>query len=173
MTRLPSGNLTCTERAKLKGNVQSIRGRSAHRLFLWLHLTHRQDREVFVPAGFAAQRRHAEQPPDHAQSAMHVLRRDALQFEVAANRAVCVKRVAQRHQPRMKSRVAGPAAPRVVTKSAQRVVCNRLTPRSSSTVLFADGASHLEFGLSSAFALRIGRCLPPGKLNNALFSKVQ
>src|SRR5208283_3644415 len=152
---------------------ESIRGRSADRLFLWLYLTYGENREVFVPAGFATQRRHTEQPPDSAQRAMHMLRRDALQFEVAADRAVCVKRVAQRHQSRMEPRVAGPAPPRIDTQNAQRIVCNRLAPRSSSAVLFTDGAGHLWFRLSSAFALRIGQCLPPGKLNNVPFPKVQ
>jgi len=49
---------------------------------------------------------------------MHMLGRDVLQFEVAAYRAMGVKRIAQRHQPRMKSRVAGTAAPRIDTKGA-------------------------------------------------------
>src|SRR5208283_604397 len=61
-----------------QGNAQSIRGRYAHSFFFRLQLAHGQNREVFIPAGFAAKSRYMQQPPQNSQRAVHILGGDAL-----------------------------------------------------------------------------------------------
>ncbi len=131
--------------------IHLIRRGDAHRFFFRLRFAHRQNREVLIPAGFATERGHAEQAPQESQGTVHIMRGNALQLQVAANRAVRVEGIAQRHQPRMKSCVAGAASPRINAQSAQRIVCYRMAPRSSCTNLLTHGAGHLRVGLSSEF----------------------
>lgn len=69
--------------------------------------------------------------------------RDALQSKIAADRAVGVERIAERHQPGVKTRFAALATPGVDTDDAQDVIGSRLAARSTRTFVLADGTIHL------------------------------
>jgi hypothetical protein len=69
--------------------------------------------------------------------------RDALQSRIAANRAVGVERIAERHQTGVESGMASLATPRVNAKCAKNIVGSRLAARPARTILLADGTIHL------------------------------
>jgi len=79
----------------------------------------------FVTARSATQRRQSQDPPKSRGRAGHTIRGDALQFQVAAIRAMGVKQNAQRQEPRAKSRPASFAAPRQDARSAEEKVPHR------------------------------------------------
>ncbi len=78
-----------------------------------------------VPAGFAAQRGDSQKASDDGCRAGDALCRDALQFQVAADSAVRIQESAKRHQARVKSRLAGFAAPRQDATETEEIVQHR------------------------------------------------
>jgi len=65
-----------------------------------------------MPAGGAAHCREPEDPPEDRCYSVDPLGSDAMQFVVAANPAVSIKKGAQWHLASVKSRLAGLTAPR-------------------------------------------------------------
>ena len=122
-----------------------------------------QNREIFVPARVAAERRDAQIPPEKSEDGVHVFRRDALQSKIAANRAMGVERIAQRHQPGVEPRSTALATPRIDTNGAQNVIGSRLAARATRTTLLADGTVHLGRWIPLQFAHRIGQMPKSGK----------
>jgi hypothetical protein len=110
---------------------------------LLLLLLKRQNREVLIPAGSAAERRNMQIPPDNPKQGVHMFGRDALQRGIAANRAMGVERIAERHQSRVESGMASLATPRVQPECAEDIVRRCLAARSARTILLADGTIHL------------------------------
>jgi len=83
---------------------------------------HRPHGKKIIPAGFTTQCRKIEDAPENPGCARYARGRDALQFEVPANPAVCVEESAKRHQAGVKSLLAGFAAPRQDARKAQEIV---------------------------------------------------
>src|SRR5436853_5059523 len=75
-----------------------------------------------MPAGCAAQRREPEDAPKDGRHAWHMLGRNVLQFEVAANPAMSIEERAKRHQAGVKSQLAGFAAPRQDSRETEEIV---------------------------------------------------
>jgi hypothetical protein len=71
----------------------------------------REYRKVFMTAGFAAISRNADRSPQEGKRRVHVVAGNTLQLRIAANRAMGMEGMPQRHQPRMKTRVAFHATP--------------------------------------------------------------
>ncbi len=78
-----------------------------------------------MTAGFAAQRPQSQDPPKSRSRARHTISGDALQFQVAAIRAMGVEPSAKRQKPRAKSRLASFAAPRQDARGAEQKVLHR------------------------------------------------
>jgi hypothetical protein len=72
-----------------------------------------------------------------------VFGRDALQGGIAADRAVGVERIAERHQPGVEAGMASLATPRVNAQGTENIVGSRLAARPARTILLADGTIHL------------------------------
>ena len=103
----------------------------------------RKHREILVPARLAAERRNMQVPPDKPKQGVHVFGRNAFQCGIAADRAVSVERIAERHQPGVEASLAALTTPGVETERAQNVISRRLAARSSRLVALADGTVHL------------------------------
>jgi hypothetical protein len=114
----------------------SVRGRKFDRV----PVAPRQNREEFVPARFAAERRQMASAPDRRKCRSHVLRRDASQVSIPANRAMRVQSIAQPHHAGVEARPASRAPPGVYTKNAQDIVRGALPARTPRAEMFTDGA---------------------------------
>ncbi len=88
----------------------------------------RTQSEKLMPAGFAAQRGQSENTPKGRRHPVDVIRRNALQVEVTADGTVCVKQMVKGNCPRVKTRLAGHAAPRQHVRGAEQIVERRLAP---------------------------------------------
>jgi hypothetical protein len=71
-----------------------------------------------------------------------MLRRDSLDFLISADRTMCAQRFAERHKPRVESRMTIIAAPRVDSEHAQHKIGCELATRPSRVFTLADGADH-------------------------------
>lgn len=103
----------------------------------------RPDREIFVTAGLTPVGRHRQPPPQKREAGIHIFGGDTLQIRIPTNRAVRMKRVAQRHKAGMKTRFALLAAPRIQSKYAKDIVRSVLSARTAGVLAFADWAIHL------------------------------
>jgi hypothetical protein len=72
----------------------------------------------------------------------HMLGRDSLDFLISADRAMRSQRFAERHKPRVESRMAIIAAPRINSEHAQHEIGCELATRPSRVFTLADGADH-------------------------------
>jgi len=88
-------------------------------------VSQRSHGKKFVPAGVATQRWQSQDPSKCRSRARHMFSGDALQFQVAAIRAMGVKQNAKRQKPRVKSRLASLAAPRQNACGAEQKVPHR------------------------------------------------
>jgi hypothetical protein len=122
-----------------------------------------QNRKIFVPAGFAAKRRNVQIPPEESKQGVHVFGRDALQGGIAANRAVRVDGIAERHQPGMEAGTTALATPGVNAENAENMIGSRLAARPARAILFADGAVHLGRWIPLRMVHRIGQMPRGGK----------
>jgi len=86
---------------------------------------YRTQRKKFIPARLAAQRRNPEHPSEYGSHARNVLAGNPLQFQVAANFAVRVKKIVQRFDARAESRFACAAAPRQNSCESEEMVLHR------------------------------------------------
>ena len=106
---------------------------SARLLPLWrcsyrFFAAQRAHRKKFMPARFTAHRRKTQQSSEESHHPRHVLRRNALQFEIAADPAMRVNNVTQRGRPRAKSSFAIFAAPGQNARRTQQIVPHRPAP---------------------------------------------
>jgi hypothetical protein len=108
-----------------------------------LLVLHGQNRKILIPAGFAAKGRNVQIPPDKPEKGVYMFGRNPLQSGIAADRAVGVERIAQRHQPGVEACSTALTTPGVDTEGAQNVIGSRLAARSTRTILLADGTVHL------------------------------
>ena len=131
-------------------------------LLLFL-LLQRQNREIFMPAGFAAKRRNVQIPPDKSKSRIHVFGCNPFQGGIAADRAVGVKRSTKRHRPGTEAGPATLATPRVEAESAQNIIGGALAARPARIILLADGTVHLGRWIPLRMCHRIGQILRGGK----------
>jgi len=122
-----------------------------------------QNREIFMPARFAAKRRDAQISPHKSEQRVHVFGRNALQGEIPADRAVGVERIAQRHQPGVETGSTTLATPGVDTNCAQNVIGLGLAARSARTFLLADGTLHLSRRIPLRMPHSIGQMPRGGK----------
>ncbi len=95
-----------------------------------------------VPAGRAAQRRDPEDPPENCCRAGHMLRRDALQFEVAANPAMGIEKRTKRHQAGVKPFRTGFAAPRQDARDTEEIVLHRPASRTTASRTVTNRAAY-------------------------------
>jgi len=102
-----------------------------------------------------------------------VFGRNALQREIAADRAVGVERIAERHQPGMEAGTTALATPGVDTENAENMIGTRLAARPARTTLFADGAVHLGRWIPLRMAHSIGQMRRGGKGQRCQVSRVQ
>src|SRR5690242_17044213 len=72
----------------------------------------RPQREELVPAGYATKRRQSEKPPNGGCLPRDMFRRDALQFQVAADSAAGIQHVPKRCAASAKSCLTRLATPR-------------------------------------------------------------
>ena len=82
--------------------------RRGHRAFF---AAQRSNGEKFMPAGLAAQRGNSKQSANERRRARNSLRGDPLQFEIAANPAVCIEQRPEWQRPGVKPRFARFAPP--------------------------------------------------------------
>ena len=71
-----------------------------------------------------------------------MLGRDSLDLLISADRAMRAQRFAERHKPRVKSRMTIIAAPRIKPEQAQHEISCELAARASRVSTLADGADH-------------------------------
>jgi len=82
----------------------------------------RADGEKLMPARRASKRRQLQEPPQNSGDAFHALRRNTLQFEVAAHSAMRIEERAEWDRPRVESRLAGFAAPRQNSRKTKEII---------------------------------------------------
>ena len=114
--------------------------------------------------------------PDRRKGSAYVLRRDASQIGIPANRAMRVQSIAQPHHARVEARAASHATPGVDTKNAQNIVRGGLPARTPRAKMFADGADHLSDRVLpwfSKFWHSIGQCVDLGKRLKVTGNRVQ
>ena len=70
-----------------------------------------------MAAGFATIGGNAKSRPEEREGVIHVFGRDALQIDIAANRAVRVERIAEGHQAGKKASAAIATSPGVNSKN--------------------------------------------------------
>ena|SRR5271165_3842009 len=104
-----------------------------------------------MAAGLAAVGREVKETPQKRERRVNVFSRDALQFRIAAERAVGVQRLVERHEPGIKACLALAASPRKYTDPAKEVIHSELPTRTSGVLRFADRAGHL--GTAEPFQL--------------------
>jgi hypothetical protein len=83
-----------------------------------------------------------EKSPHERHGSGHMLGRDPLDFLISADWTMCAERFAQRHKPRVESRMTIIAAPRIDSKQAQHEIGCELATRPSRVFTLADGANH-------------------------------
>jgi hypothetical protein len=92
-----------------------------------------------------------------------VFGRNALQGGIAADRAVGMERIAQRHQAGVKARSTALATPRVDAKRAQNIIGGVLAARPARTIMLADGTIHLAGWIPLRMGHSIGQMRRGGK----------
>jgi hypothetical protein len=111
----------------------------------------RTQSEEFVPAGVAAHGRQLQNFPESGRDSRDVFRRDALQISIAADRTVCVIKIVNWNRARMKSRLAGHAAPRQQGCSTEEIIERRSPAGTANRFGMAGGAVHQRIDSESVF----------------------
>jgi hypothetical protein len=99
-------------------------------------------RKIFVTARFAAIGGNSQAAPQKREGRIHVFSGDALQFRIAANGTMGVKRIAERHGTGVKPGFTLFATPGINAEEIEDVVRSKLAARTSRVLGFTHWADH-------------------------------
>ena len=95
-----------------------------------------------MPARIAAQRRQSQHPRQNRQRPGNIVRRNLLQFQVAANSTPRVTHVTQRHCPGVESFLTLYATPRNHPRDGQKIIDRQTAARAAAAARMANRANH-------------------------------
>jgi len=117
------------------------------------------DRKELVPARLTTPCRNSQQSPETPHRATHICRRNGLQIQIPANRAMRIKQVPQRYRPRIKSRPALATPPGYRSPQATKMIQRRLAPRPAKL----DRMAIRTVQIHAITSVRIGESLGAGQ----------